>query len=421
RDLEARLSIYLPDGSVEVLSEVVTIAGDSSTASLQSSFLLGVLGEWMVPGVRYQVQLFEAGTGWEALPEVDVAPSAPSSPDFIGVEDTELTMHVVVVPVDYSGPGCSQAVDPTEDTLSDYADAMFQQNPLETIDIRWDDPYLVDDLDLTDPNDFFTLLGRAQQYRASQAPAPNVYYYFLFDNCGECIGTGGCLLGVAADIPDASMASGPLRVAIGTRYLGNEEMGIDTFVHEIGHTQGRQHVACPGTAAGGPDPTYPYQDGLIGVWGFGVRDFQIRDADTHTDYMSYCNPTWVSDWQWNATYQRISTLTEWDAAAVVPSGDPVLVGAINLDTGRAQWWTDRGGITAPTEGHTVRFWAGDELLELRDAEINPWSEGPMISVRAPLPEGYDAVTAIEYRGPARTFTAPRAEVTDHHRPDALRR
>src|SRR5690606_21669035 len=119
RDIEARLSIHLPDDTVETLSEITTIAADSSTTSLQSNFLFGVVGEWMVPGVEYQVQLFEAGTGWEDLPEAAEPPSTPAEPGLLGVEATELDMKVVLVPVDYSGPGCNATVEPTEETLQD--------------------------------------------------------------------------------------------------------------------------------------------------------------------------------------------------------------------------------------------------------------------------------------------------------------
>jgi len=423
RDIEARLSVHLPDGTVETLSEITTVSQDSSTSSIQSGFLFGVLGEWMVPGVRYQVQLFEAGTGWEALPEVSAPPSAPAEPDYIGVESTELAMKVVMVPVAYTGPGCSAEVDASEETLARYADSLYQQNPLETLDIRWDPPYTVNDLDLGDPNDFFTLLGRAQQYRASQAPDPNTYYYLLFDNCGECIGDGGgCLLGVAGGITGDAVSDAPLRVAIGTQYLSGSEVGMDTFVHEIGHTQGRSHIACPGAQAAGIDPSYPYEGGEIGVWGFGVRDFQVRNATTHTDYMSYCSPTWVSDWQWNATYDRIRTLTSWDAAGVsMPEDQAVLVGSVDPASGRAQWWTDRGGLTATSEGHTVRFEADGEVIEIANAQVDAWSEGQGFTVRAPLPAGWDEgqVTAIEYQGPERAFAAPRTAVASYHRADSL--
>lgn len=425
RDIEARLHLHLPDGTEEVLSETVTIASDSSETSLQSNFLFGVLAEWVVPNVQYQVELFEAGTGWESLPEPAAVPVTPSEPDYVGIESTDLEMKIVMIPVDYDGPNCSRMVDTSEETLQRYENAMYQQNPLERIDIQWGPTYQVSDLDLRDPNDFYTLLNRAVQLRAQAAPDPNVYYYVLFDNCGACIGDGGgCVLGVAPGIPGDSTGDATYRAAIGTQFLGGDEVGIETFVHEIGHTQGRQHVACPSAAAAGPDVSYPYDGGGTGVWGFGVRDFQFRNPNTHTDYMSYCNPTWVSDWQWNATYDRIRTLSSWDAASVgMPEDQAVMVGMINPETGEAHWFTERGYIADSselTEGHELLFLAGDEVLETAEVEVHSWSEGPGITVRAPLPAGYDAdVTAIEYRAPSRTYAASRAAVASYHRPDGL--
>ena len=309
--------------------------------------------------------------------------------------------------------------------MQPYIDHMFQQNGVENIDIEYHDYVSVTDLDLGNPNDFFQLLNRTAQLRAAEAPDPNVYYYALFDNCGQCIGdNSGCTLGVAAGIPGDSMGEAGGRAAIGAQFLGQDEVGIETFVHEIGHTQGRAHVACPNAQAAGPDVSYPYDGGRTGVWGFGVRDFQFRNPNTHTDYMSYCEPTWVSDWQWNATYDRIATLTSWDAASMeVPEGEAVLVGMLNPESGSESWWTERGTIAETVErpaGHELVFLAGREVLETASVQVEAWSEGPGFTVRAPLPAGFDAeVTAIEYRAPAGTVSASRAAISSYHRPDSL--
>lgn len=426
RELEARLRLVRPDGTEETISAVETITGDSVTETLASSFMLTVPAELMVHELQFEVVLYEAGEeGWEALPEPE--PAAPRLPSeglgFMGVESSTQAMRMVLVPVQYEGPGCSATFDTSPETVQAYADAMFQHNPLETIDIEVHAPYLVDDLDLADANDFFTLLGRMQQLRASEQPDPNVYYYGIFDNCAQCVGfegLGGCVLGVAAGLPDASMGSAGERVAIGASELddpsggGLLDLGITTFVHEVGHTQGRQHVACPGVNAGGPDATYPYPDGLVGVWGYGVIDGQLRGAGDHTDYMSYCSPTWVSDWQWRATYDRIAELSSWDAADMRDLDDhAVLVGAVDTSTGQAQWWTDRGYLTAPTEDHALRLWAGDTLVEQLPVQVSPWSEGPWVTVRAPLTAGLQHAATLELTGPTAHVRSARSAVVDY--------
>ncbi|MEM6989943.1 MAG: hypothetical protein AAF721_05585 [Myxococcota bacterium] len=393
REIEGRLTVIQSDGTEEVFKETVEIGTDSSESSLQSNFLFGVLAEHMNPGTKVRVEMFEAGGDYEGLPAVDEPPRASDDDELVGIEGSEQNMKIVLVPVSYSFGGCTTEVDTSEEGVAKYEDAMFQQNGLETIQMEVHAPLAVNDLDLTDPNDFFGFLQRIVALRAQENPDPNVYYYGLFDNCGVCIGNdGGCLLGVAPGTPGSSMGEAGSRAAIGTQFLSDSEVGIETFVHEIGHTQGRQHVACPGGGAGGPDITYPYENGSIGVWGFGVRDFAIRNPTNHSDYMSYCNPTWVSDWQWKATYERIRELSSWDAADMSDAmGDSlVLVGAVNTETGESNWWTDHGWVEPDDfEEFATLHYEGGTLPEETPVAIDPWSEGPWVTVRAPLAPAMD--------------------------------
>jgi hypothetical protein len=412
------MTVIQEDGRESVYSETAEIAGDSSLTSLQSNILVGVVAEDMLPYAQFQIELYEAGGDYQGLPEATEPPRAlDGGPDQIGIEASEQNMKVLMVPIDYDFGGCQALPNLDEASLAPYVDAMYQQNPLETLEVEVTDPLRIDDLDLTNGNGFFTLLNRIVSYRASLGLDPNVYVYGLFDNCGACIGDGGgCLLGVAPGTPGASQGEAGQRAAIGTRYLSGNEVGIETFVHEIGHTQGRQHIACPGASSAGPDPSYPHEDGSIGVWGFGVRDFGIRNPSNHKDYMSYCNPTWVSDWQWNATFVRIKSLTEWDSAdsAPEPTGE-ILFGTMNPETGESHWWTDRGQLAAEdveiaAGDLTMRM--GDEVLHVSAADVDPWSEGPWVTVRANLPDSVTlaAIDAFEVRTPRATLSLPRSAI-----------
>jgi hypothetical protein len=278
---------------------------------------------------------------------------------------------------------------------------------------------------LTSSGDFFGFLQRIAQLRASEAPPPNVYYYAIFDNCGECISTdnggtsGGCTLGVANGIPDASMASASGRAAIGVQYLGGQELGIDTFVHEVGHSQGRRHIYCPGSTSVGNNPSYPHEDGKIGTWGFGVEDFEIRSGTTHYDYMGYCNPTWVSDWEWKATYERIRELSSWDEADVgYPEleGAQQLVGMVNPETGESSWFTTDGGVDESTRDE---FWAVDYVVDgasvlQENVHVEHWSEGPWVTIRAPLTDVFDEVTDVQLHAPSFDVSVRQADIMQYH-------
>ena len=73
---------------------------------------------------------------------------------------------------------------------------------------------------------------------------------------------------------------------------------MGTIAHELGHNWGRAHAPCGGPS--GVDPSYPYPNARIGVYGFDLVSRQVVDALTR-DVMSYCAPDWVSDY----TYEGV--------------------------------------------------------------------------------------------------------------------
>jgi hypothetical protein len=64
--------------------------------------------------------------------------------------------------------------------------------------------------------------------------------------------------------------------------------------HEWGHNWDLRHA--PGCGAANPDPDFPYADGKIGVYGLDVTTTSLKAPATYYDFMSYCNPDWVSDY-----------------------------------------------------------------------------------------------------------------------------
>ena len=79
--------------------------------------------------------------------------------------------------------------------------------------------------------------------------------------------------------------------------VGTGILDIDTFAHELGHNMGLRHAPC-GVTIVDPDPNFPYEDGSIGVFGYETRDgnTQMVDPAEYWDLMTYCDPSWISDY-----------------------------------------------------------------------------------------------------------------------------
>lgn len=424
RELEARL--VLSGGGVDAThTQRVTITEDSDDAVLDSGFYFGIPAEQMQPGLRYQVSLWETAPGQEDLPEPAEAAVAPlTGTAIVGVESERAVMRIVVVPIDYSFGACAKVVD-GESHRKALEDAMFQENPLQELELEFHAPYKVT-YDMTSMSGLSQLVDEMSQLRTEDAADPSVYYFGLFDNCSQCIAIGGlqkgCTVGLAADITGPDVDDARFRASAGQLNAGF----TDTFVHEVGHTQGRQHIDCAGAGvpAQGTDPSYPHEDGRIGVWGFGVRDFKLRHPTVNSDYMSYCDRAWVSDWQWNATFKRITTLSAWDMAdAAPPASGGVLIGAVDPD-GEQRWWTGPGALSPGRElsaTHKVVFEFADGEVEAV-AQVSVRSHYATRNIVAPLPVGFDGreLLGVRLRDDAGEHPVAAASIRRLHGPMDLK-
>lgn len=98
-------------------------------------------------------------------------------------------------------------------------------------------------------------------------------------------------------------------------------------------------------------------------------------------------------------------------------GRHVLTGSVNTETGESVWWTDRGWVEEEnaTPNHRLEFAFDDASShETLMVQADPWTEGPWVTVRAPLPEDFDAVTEIRLDTPSLTARAPRSAIRTFH-------
>ncbi len=415
RKIEGRLTVKYPDGTELVQSSKPLIDQPAFIGDLDRSFYWGLMKEQVVPGMTYNIELFEVGPGQEMLAEGANPPRVPYAGDaFVGIEKSDQVLKITLVPFNYnSGDGCNTKPDISEKTMKIFQDSMYMMNPVDTLEftlhesIDWNQKLT----DFNQLNEFMSGL------RADEGAEPERYYYGLVNVCEGGLGGAG---GKAYGIPmGAKMGDAWQRVSSGLSI--DVEFSSETFVHEVGHSQGRRHVDCGGAA--GFDPSYPWDNGEIHDWGFGVVNFRLYHPTVNKDYMTYCHPVWASSWGWNKVYPNIQELSRWDDAGAPKEEEVVgsiLVGSVYPD-GHETWISVPGNVNAEqiSAVHSVEFVIDGEVVQQPAAYLTQ-PEGDVVNVVTALPERWEAVTQMtRIAGPER-FAVPVARVGQHHRPRTIK-
>jgi hypothetical protein len=429
REIEAHLLLTWPDGTEDRLVQTKLVEAESFIGDLDRVFYWGIEAERALPGLEYAIELYEHDPAFaDGAPESPpYFPEVEGEPVLVGIEDSYQLIKVTVVPFNYDdGAGCATQPDTSEETMQAFEDLLYMQNPVDRVDytlhaaIDWNTPL----------SNFGELNSFLSELRFEEGAPPEMYYYGLVDVCSGGLGGAG---GQAFDIvSDPTMDLAYARVSSGL-WL-DVDWSKETFVHEVGHTQGRRHVACEGE--GGPDPSYPHIGGDVGEWGFGVIDFGLRHPTVNKDYMTYCHPTWVGTWGWNKVQPFVETLSTWDPdfpGNGAPAGtdfdlgfDPysgsLLVGTITAD-GKELWITVPGGPSGhETFGDTdieLRFADGRVATHAAAMHMLPDSEDWQVVM--PLPEDFAEVEAITRVTGGRRHHVPRTAVREHHHQRTVRR
>ena len=243
-----------------------------------------------------------------------------------------------------------------------------------------------------DPNNFTAWSGMLNAVTGAWQTdgSPNVYYYGLVHlDCG-----GGCVAG---------MGWLGLPAAVGFDGFGVAHSGAsDTHAHEVGHNHDRYHA--PGCGAGNPS-AFPYLDGssraIIGNaahpnYGLDLNSLAIYTYDRagggYFDFMTYCDPAWVSDVTYEALWQYDNITLAARAANRIGTRSFVVHGALDSRTGQVEF--------KPT--YAVNIPArlpqpGDYVLELLDARSNVMAAYPFEMAHA-TPDRSDASPAPEVSG-----------------------
>jgi hypothetical protein len=422
RKIEGRLIVTYPDQAEPlVLTSKPMIEGEAFVGNLDRSFYWGLMPDQVLPNIRYRIELWEVGPGAEDLPEPATPPQLPvdGSNTYVGIESSDQVLKITLVPFNYnSGTGCNTTPDTSEKTMQLFEDQMYMMNPVDTLEFTIHEPIDWNEelSDFNELNQFMSTL------RSDEGAEPERYYYGLVDVCSGGLGGAG---GKAFGIPQGALKSDAWqRVSSGLSLSDNTEWSSETFVHEVGHSQGRFHVYCNGEE-GGPDFGYPYDHGEIGDWGFGIINYKLYHPTVHRDYMTYCHPVWASPWGWNKVYPVIKELSSWDNGGQPAPGDDEVLGSLLVGSiypsGREDWITVPGGVRPEqlSAVHGVEFVVAGKTVH-QPAAYLPQPDGDIVNVAVPLPDRWDDVTHVtRVAGPARV-TVDLEKIDQHHRPAHLK-
>lgn len=228
-----------------------------------------------------------------------------------GASETEVeaaanVLRVVIVPFSYEADGSGRVPNLDDEQVEKIRRYFHKLYPVTDVELGVRDVVPFASALGPDGSGWFNAGLATVAARNEDGADEDVYYYGMF-NPTETLQQfcfGGCLLGVTLlnDEP-ADIGNPQFRIAIG---VGFESRAADVAAHELGHSHGRGHAPCGpgGSLPDGIDPSYPYDDGVIGVHGHDFYEDELLDPSDSTDIMGYCDDQWVSDYQYRALHER---------------------------------------------------------------------------------------------------------------------
>lgn len=385
RALSARITLQDEGKTPRHFEQSINVSGASSEADGASTFNIELPKDAFSETTQYVVELREgarctqlAGTPVGArFPEVGFAP--------IGARATG-PIKVMLVPVRYDADGSGRLPDTSPEQLEQMTRRLYAMYPTSEVQLQVRDSVATERTDLND------MLDQMRELRASDAPATDLSYYGMVRPAetlaSYCQAT--CTTGIAG----FGSQTGTTAVGMG---VGFPDSAASTFVHELGHIYRRPHAPCGG--AGGPDASYPYPDAALGSWGYDMRTRELFDPATHVDFMSYCAPDWISDYNYQLILERIVVVNRHAVFRRIPgAAAPSALRTLRVaKNGQARWGLDLNPQLAPP-GDPVSLKALDAqgaVLEEVDARLEDGPDGEQTFF---VPAGHPEWFAIQVPG-----------------------
>lgn len=304
RALRGVLTLDNAGARVDVASER-TISSASNADDTNTTFDFQVDGELITGSTQLSVSLLETSCSPAAASPGARVPAAGAEPLAAELIDP---LHVVLVPITIGG----RTPDTSPAQLARLRDELLAYYPVPDVEVTARAPISYTGTFAATGSGWSTVLSLVGRTRQQDAPAANVYYYGVItpaatfrDYC-----RAGCVSGLA---PQTVFVSRSNQIGLGVGFT--DAASANTMAHELGHAHGLPHAPCTrGGSIDGADPRYPYAGAKIGSRGWDSRTDKLISPATHVDLMSYCNPTWISDYHYEKVAARAKAV---NAAAFV--------------------------------------------------------------------------------------------------------
>ncbi|MEM7332473.1 MAG: CARDB domain-containing protein [Chloroflexota bacterium] len=203
-------------------------------------------------------------------------------------------LSITVVPIDYSHQGSDSPGFYSGDRVDYISNFMMRTYPVANVDVRIRSSNYAYSGNLDTGNAWENLLDEVtilKQIDLGSVNVPEVYYGFIPIRDGSRRWFFSGIAGIG-------WIGGGFRTSLGLN-LGDNDTTGSLAGHEVGHNFGRRHAPC--NVSG--DPNYPYGGASIGQFGYDNIEsgsVSIKNPNSFVDFMSYCDPVWISDYTYEA-------------------------------------------------------------------------------------------------------------------------
>jgi hypothetical protein len=309
RELLVELTLSSSEGPAASQMATKMISGASSVSSLDSTINFDIPGEHITADLQYAVALREiSGSSAGTADPAARFPMTDGELIELGARDAG-PLRVMIVPYRYEGDGSGRLPAMDGEQLDLFENYLRSYYPASQIELTVREP--VDYTAQVGPNTGWEQwLEYHCSVRADDDPDPKVLYYGVMAMRESQQAYGGGIYGISP-VPNPAANYG--RCSVGVGFQGNA--AASTMAHELGHSLGLPHAPCG--VDGGP---FPYMEASIGVWGYSLGAQELRDPSEYKDMMSYCDPSFISDYNFEKLFERVRYLNlQFDERFAAPA------------------------------------------------------------------------------------------------------